>query len=155
MGKSVNKAIIIGTLGRDPEMRQMPNGNQVVNISIATDEGYNDKSTGQKVEHTEWHRVTAYGKLAEIIGKYVKKGSKVFIEGKLKTRKWEKDGIERFSTEIVASDMTMLGGADSNNQQQPTQNNRQQQQTPNQAQGLAPPQQSNNFPNDFDDDIPF
>jgi single-strand DNA-binding protein len=114
MGRGVNKAIIVGTLGRDPEMRYMPNGNAVVNMSLATDESYNDKATGQKVEQTEWHRITAYGKLAEIIGQYLKKGSKAYIEGKLKTRKWEKDGVERYSTEIVANDMMMLDGRNDN-----------------------------------------
>lgn len=110
MGRSVNKMTVIGTLGRDPEMRYMPNGNAVVNLSIATDESYNDKQSGQKVEQTEWHRITAYGKLAEIIGQYLKKGSKAYIEGKLRTREWEKDGIKRYTTEIIANDMMMLDG---------------------------------------------
>jgi len=110
MGRSVNKVTLIGTLGRDPEMRYMPNGNAVVNLSLATDESYNDKQSGQKVEQTEWHRITAYGKLAEIMGQYLKKGSKSYIEGKLRTREWEKDGVKRYTTEIIANDMMMLDG---------------------------------------------
>jgi single-strand DNA-binding protein len=110
MGRSVNKVQIIGTLGRDPEMKFMPNGNAVVTVSVATDESYNDKSSGQKVEKTEWHRMTAFGKLAEIIGQYLKKGSKAYFEGKLKTNEYEKDGIKRYSTEIVVNDMMMLDG---------------------------------------------
>jgi single-strand DNA-binding protein len=108
MGRSVNKVQIIGTLGRDPEMKFLPNGNAVVTVSVATDESYNDKNSGQKVERTEWHRMTAFGKLAEIIGQYLKKGSKAYFEGKLKTNEYEKDGIKRYSTEIVVNDMMML-----------------------------------------------
>ena len=110
MGRSVNKVQIIGTLGRDPEMKALPNGNAVVTVSVATDESYNDKQSGQKVERTEWHRMTAFGKLAEIIGQYLKKGSKAYFEGKLRTNEYEKDGIKRYSTEIVVNDMMMLDG---------------------------------------------
>jgi single-strand DNA-binding protein len=108
MGKSVNKVQLIGTLGRDPEVKFLPNGNAVVTVSIATDESYNDKNSGQKVEKTEWHRLTAFGKLAEIVGQYLKKGSRAYFEGKLKTNEYEKDGIKRYSTEIVFNDMMML-----------------------------------------------
>lgn len=108
MGRSINKVTLIGTLGRDPEVRYLPNGNAVANISLATDESYNDKSSGQKVEQTEWHRITVYGKLAEICQQYLKKGSKSYFEGKLRTREWEKDGIKRYTTEIIANDMMML-----------------------------------------------
>jgi single-strand DNA-binding protein len=108
MARGVNKVILIGTLGRDPESRYMPNGNAVCNLSLATDESYNDKNTGQRVDKTEWHRVVAFGRLAEIMTQYLKKGSKAYIEGKLQTREWEKDGIKRYSTEIIANDMTML-----------------------------------------------
>ncbi|MCD8523322.1 MAG: single-stranded DNA-binding protein [Saccharospirillaceae bacterium] len=110
MGRSVNKVTLIGTLGRDPEVRYMPNGNAVANLTLATDESYNDKTTGQKVESTEWHRITVYGKLAEIIQQYLKKGSKAYFEGKLRTREWEKDGVKRYTTEIIANDMMMLDG---------------------------------------------
>jgi len=108
MGRSVNKVQIIGTLGRDPEMKYLPSGSAVVTVSVATDESYNDKQTGQKVEKTEWHRMTAFGKLAEIIGQYLKKGSRAYFEGKLRTNEYEKDGIKRYSTEIVVNDMMML-----------------------------------------------
>jgi single-strand DNA-binding protein len=117
MGRSVNKVQIIGTLGRDPEMRYLPNGNAVVTISVATDESYQDKQSGQKVERTEWHRLTAFGKLAEIIGQYLKKGSKAYFEGKLRTNEYEKDGIKRYSTEIVVNDMMMLDGRPAEGQQ--------------------------------------
>ena len=110
MGRSVNKVTLIGTLGRDPEVRYMPNGNAVANVTLATDESYMDKQTGQKVEQTEWHRLVVYGKLAEICQQYLKKGSKAYFEGRLKTREWEKDGIKRYTTEIVANDMMMLDG---------------------------------------------
>lgn len=108
MSRSVNKVTLIGTLGRDPEVRALANGAMVVSISLATDESYNDKNTGQKVERTEWHRITAFGKLAEICSQYLKKGGKVYFEGKLRTNEYEKDGIKRYSTEIVANDMVML-----------------------------------------------
>ncbi len=108
MGRSLNKVTLIGTLGRDPEVRFMPNGNPVANISLATDESYNDRQAGQKVEQTEWHRITIYGKLAEIVQQYLKKGSKAYFEGKLRTREWERDGVKRYTTEIIANDMLML-----------------------------------------------
>lgn len=107
---SVNKVIIVGNLGRDPETRYMPNGEAVTNIAVATTEAWKDKNTGEKKELTEWHRVTMYRKLAEIAGQYLKKGSQVYIEGRLQTRKWtDKDGVERYTTEIIADTMQMLG----------------------------------------------
>lgn len=129
MARSVNKVILIGTLGRDPEMRYMPNGDAVCNFSIATDEGYKDKNTGQKVDKTEWHRIVAFRRLAEIMGEYLKKGSKIYVEGKLQTRDWEKDGVKRYTTEIVANEMTML---DSRNSQNSGQQDYQAQQKPQQ-----------------------
>ncbi len=117
---SINKVILIGTLGRDPEMRFLPNGNAVCNLNLATNEGYKDKNTGQQVEKTEWHRVSAFGRLAEVMGEYLKKGSKCYIEGKLETREYEKDGIKRYSTSILANEMTML---DSRNSQDGGMNN--------------------------------
>jgi single-strand DNA-binding protein len=147
MARSVNKVILIGTLGRDPEMRFMPNGDAVCNVSIATDEGYKDKS-GQKVDKTEWHRIVAFRRLAEIMGEYLKKGSKIYLEGKLQTREWEKDGVKRYSTEIVANEMTMLdsrpqnaGGYDQNQQQSQQQQPVQNQQQYQQPQAQAPQQQ--------------
>ena len=108
MARSVNKVTLIGTLGRDPEVRYLPNGNAVANLSLATDESYNDKATGQKVEQTEWHRLTVYGRLAEICQQYLKKGSRAYFEGKLRTREWEKDGVKRYTTEIITNEMMML-----------------------------------------------
>jgi single-strand DNA-binding protein len=105
---SVNKVIIIGNLGRDPETRYMPDGGAITNISVATTEQWKDKN-GEKQEKTEWHRVAFFGKLAEIAGEYLKKGSQVYVEGRLQTREWEKDGVKRYTTEIVANQMQMLG----------------------------------------------
>lgn len=107
---SLNKVQIIGNLGRDPETRYMPNGDCVCNIAVATTETWKDKNTGEKKEQTEWHRVVMYRKLGEIAGQYLKKGSSVYLEGKLQTRKWtDKDGVERYTTEIIADSMQMLG----------------------------------------------
>jgi len=107
---SVNKVIIVGNLGRDPETRYMPNGDAVTNVAVATTESWKDKNTGEKKELTEWHRITFYRKLAEIAGQYLKKGSQVYVEGRLQTRKWtDKDGVERYTTEIIADTMQMLG----------------------------------------------
>jgi single-strand DNA-binding protein len=109
--KGINKVILVGTLGRDPETRHMPNGNAVTNISLATSESWKDKQSGEKQERTEWHRVSMFGRLAEIAAEYLRKGSQVYIEGKIQTRKWQdKEGKDRYSTEIVADQMQMLGG---------------------------------------------
>jgi len=108
---SVNKVIIVGNLGRDPETRYMPNGDAVTNVAVATTESWKDKNSGEKKELTEWHRITFYRKLAEIAGQYLKKGSQVYVEGRLQTRKWtDKDGVEKYTTEIIADSMQMLGG---------------------------------------------
>jgi single-strand DNA-binding protein len=117
--KGINKVIIIGNLGQDPEVRHMPSGGAVTNVSIATSESWKDKETGQQQDKTEWHRVVFFNRLAEISGEYLKKGSKVYIEGSLRTRSWEQDGIKRYSTDIIASDMQML---DSKNEQSTQQN---------------------------------
>jgi single-strand DNA-binding protein len=106
---SVNKVILVGNLGRDPETRYMPDGGAVTNVSIATTESWKDKGSGEKQEKTEWHRVAFFGKLAEIAGEYLKKGSQVYVEGRLQTREWEKDGVKRYTTEIIANSMQMLG----------------------------------------------
>ena len=108
---SINKVIIIGNLGRDPEVRYTPNGAAICNVSIATTRNWKDKSSGEKVEETEWHRVVFYDRLAEIAGEYLKKGRPVYVEGRLKTRKWaDKDGVEKYTTEIIANEMQLLGG---------------------------------------------
>lgn len=107
---SVNKVILVGHLGKDPEVRYMPNGDQVTNITLATSEQWTDKATNEKKEATEWHRVVFFRKLAEIAGQYLKKGSQVYVEGKLKTRKWQaQDGSDRYATEIQADELNMLG----------------------------------------------
>lgn len=111
MARGINKVILIGNLGADPEVRYMPQGGAVANMTIATSESWTDKATNERKEQTEWHRVVIYQRLAEIAGEYLRKGSKVYIEGKLKTRKWtDKDGIERYTTEIVANELQMLDG---------------------------------------------
>jgi len=173
--RGVNKVILVGTLGQDPEIRYAPNGGAIANISVATSESWNDRNSGEKKEVTEWHRVVIFGKLAEIAGEYLKKGSQVYFEGQLRTRKWEKDGIERYSTEVIIPQMggvmQMLGGKKQDENQQHNGNNngwgrpKQPQGNNNQFGGGAhsSPQQpqsspgSNNSepPMDFDDDIPF
>lgn len=110
---SINKVILIGNLGRDPEVRYTPNGAAICNITIATSRNWKDKTSGEKVEETEWHRVVFYDRLAEIAGEYLKKGRSVYVEGRLKTRKWQdKDGVEKYTTEVIADNMQLLGGRD-------------------------------------------
>lgn len=106
--KGVNKVILIGSVGEDPVTKYMPNGSAVVNLSLATSESWKDKNSGEKVDRVEWHRIVFFNKLAEVVGKYVKKGSKLYIEGRLQTRSWEQDGVKRYATEIVGSEMQML-----------------------------------------------
>ena len=111
MARGVNKVILVGNLGKDPEVKYLPSGSALANITVATSESWKDKTTGEQKEQTEWHRVSAFGRLAEIMGEYLKKGSQVYIEGSLQTRKWQdKDGNDRYTTEIKARDMQMLGG---------------------------------------------
>jgi single-strand DNA-binding protein len=108
---SVNKVILIGNLGKDPEVRYAPSGSAIANVTIATSRNWKDKTSGERQEETEWHRVVFYDRLAEIAGEYLKKGKSVYIEGRLKTRKWtDKEGVEKYTTEIIAQEMTMLGG---------------------------------------------
>ncbi len=152
---SVNKVILVGNLGKDPETRYMPNGDAVANITLATTDTWKDKSSGDKREATEWHRVVFFRKLAEIASQYLRKGSQVYIEGSLKTRKWQdKDGQDRYTTEIVASEMQMLGSR--SGQGAPADNFNQDQ--PSDAAGAAPARagaKSAAAATDFDDDIPF
>lgn len=170
MARGVNKVILVGTCGQDPEVRYLPNGNAVTNLSLATSEQWTDKQTGQKVEKTEWHRVSLFGKVAEIAGEYLRKGSQVYIEGKLQTREWEKDGIKRYTTEIVVDmqgTMQLLGGNPNRDQggdqtrQQPQRQQRQSNSQDSAARQPAPRAQQGqggtNGPdyNEFDDDIPF
>jgi single-strand DNA-binding protein len=151
----VNKAIILGNVGTDPEIRSMPNGNKVASFSVATSEKWKDKNTGEQQEATEWHRITIFGRLAEIVEQYVKKGSKLYLEGKIKTDKYEKEGVTHYSTSVIANQMQMLDSAGSSQSQANNQHsNHSAQQAPNtgtqQSQQAAP----SNFDN-FDDDIPF
>jgi len=158
MARGVNKVILVGTCGQDPEVRYLPNGNAVTNLSLATSEQWNDKQTGQKVEKTEWHRVSLFGKVAEIAGEYLRKGSQVYIEGKLQTREWEKDGIKRYTTEIIVDmqgTMQLLGGRPQNQDgtsQAAKPQAQRPQQRPNSQQPVPQPQP--NF-DPMDDDIPF
>jgi len=172
--RGVNKVILVGNLGNDPEVRYMPNGNAVANLSLATSESWKDQQ-GQQQEKTEWHRVTMYRRLAEIAGEYLKKGSQIYIEGKLQTRKWQdQQGNDKYTTEIIADQLQMLGGRMdgsqssqnyAGNQQRTAQNNPNQdyqKMPPNQGgqsnQGGQQPQQPPKMAEpdfDFDDDIPF
>ncbi len=154
MARGVNKVILIGNLGKDPEVKYAANGNAVANITLATSESWKDKNTGEQVEKTEWHRVVFFRRLAEVAGEYLKKGSKVYIEGKLQTRKWQdQNGQDRYTTEIVANEMQMLdsrGGSTSFDQSY------NQSAAPAQSQSQSAPQQQTPAPaGDFDDDIPF
>ena len=151
---SVNKVIIVGNLGKDPETRYAPNGDAVTNIVVATTETWKDKASGEKREATEWHRVVFFGKLAEIAGQYLKKGSQVYLEGKLKTRKWQdKDGQDRYTTEINADEMKMLGSK-GDGQQQEGQRPQQTQQRPPANTQRQPQGPAGGF-SDFEDSIPF
>ncbi len=173
--RGINKVILVGNLGNDPEIRYMPNGGAVANITIATSESWRDKATGEQREKTEWHRVVLFGKLAEVAGEYLRKGSQVYVEGQLQTRKWQdQSGQDRYSTEVVVQGfngvMQMLGGraqggAPAMGGQQQQQGGWGQPQQPAQQQYNAPQQQQqapqqlqqqyNEPPMDFDDDIPF
>lgn len=174
MARGINKVIIIGNVGQAPEVKYMPSGGAVTNISVATSETWKDKSTGQPQERTEWHRIVFYNRLGEIAGEYLKKGSKVYIEGSLRTRKWQaQDGTDRYTTEIVANEMQMLDGrpdtgssdhstygqeATAHQQQRQAQSRQPAPQNNSYAQGrdgTGPvPQQPAGF-DSFDDDIPF
>ena len=153
---SVNKVILIGNLGKDPEMRYMPSGDAIANFSVATSENWTDKASGDRKEATEWHRVVFFGRTAEVVGQYVKKGSKVYVEGRLQTRKWQdKDGQDRYTTEVRGDVMRMLDrreGSASMEQDMPAARNE-----PRKPAGTAKPapaRATSGF-DDMDDDIPF
>ena len=147
--QGVNKVILIGHLGQDPEARTLESGNMVVNFSLATSEKWKDKQ-GEQQQHTEWHKVTVWGKLADICARYLKKGTPVYIEGKLKTRSYEQDGVKKYSTEILASNMTMLGG-NGNSQGQSVDTSAEYNQKPSApAPSQAPPMTEGEV-----DDLPF
>ena len=151
MARGVNKVIIVGNLGNDPDTRYMPSGGAVTNLSVATNESWKDKQTGEQKDRTEWHRVAMFGRLAEIAAEYLRKGSQVYIEGKLRTRKWQdQSGNDRYTTEIIADEMQMLGGRSGAGA--PAMNDMG-------GPPPAPPQGGGGRPSgggdDFDDDIPF
>ncbi|MBN1379014.1 MAG: single-stranded DNA-binding protein [Gammaproteobacteria bacterium] len=145
MAKGINKVILIGHLGADPEVKYMPSGSAVTNLSLATTESWKDKQSGDKQERTEWHRVAMFGRLAEIAGEYLRKGSQVYIEGRIQTDKWQdKDGKDRYTTKIIANDMQMLGGRGGSGTGDF-----------NSAPSSSASSGADSPPGDFDDDIPF
>ena len=158
MARGINKVILVGNLGNDPDTRYLPDGGAVTNISIATSESWKDRNTGQQQERTEWHRVVFFRRLAEIAGEYLRKGSKVYVEGKLRTRQYEKEGQRHYSTEIVADELQMLDSRGDNmgggGYNQPRQNNGGSNQNFGGGQNQAPAYDAPP-PEDFDDDIPF
>ncbi|ALO47015.1 single-stranded DNA-binding protein [Pseudohongiella spirulinae] len=159
--RGVNKVILVGNVGKDPETRYLPSGGAVTNVTLATSDQWKDKNTGQPQEKTEWHRIVFFNRLAEIVNEYVRKGSKLYIEGSLRTRSWEQDGITRYATEIVANEMQMLdsrGSSGSDDRFGQDMNQDAPQQAPRQN-APAPAQRSQAQPaasfDNFDDDIPF
>ena len=152
MARGLNKVILIGNLGADPETRAMPSGMTVANLRVATSESWRDKQSGEQQERTEWHRVALFGRLGEVAAEYLRKGSQVYIEGQLRTRKWQdKQGADRYSTEIVANEMLMLGGRSSGaSAAAPDTRDR-----PDVAEPAERAEPAARGGNDFDDDIPF
>ncbi len=152
MARGVNKVILVGNLGKDPEVRYMPSGSAVANVTIATSESWKDKTSGERQERTEWHNVVFYNRLAEIAGEYLKKGSKVYVEGSLRTRKWQdkNSGADRYTTEIIANDMQMLDGRGAGEGHSGGGGG-------GQSRSSAPPREESmaGAAADFDDDIPF
>lgn len=156
MARGVNKVILIGNLGSDPEVRYTPNGNAVANATLATSMTWRDKQSGELQERTEWHRIVFFNRLAEIVGEYLHKGSKVYIEGSLRTRKWQdKSGIDRYTTEVIANEMHMLDSRQAGANLQDGTTGKQ----PIESASNGDPANSNGIPHndipDFDDDIPF
>lgn len=156
MARGINKVILIGNLGQDPEVKYMPSGSAVANVRLATSDSWKDKNTGEQQERTEWHTVVFFGRLAEIVGEYLKKGSKVYVEGRLQTRKWQgKDGTDRWSTEIVANEMQMLdskgsGGGGGGGNWDDSGSDERSDSRPSSGGG-----RKSSPPDDLDDDIPF
>ena len=155
MARSVNKVTLIGNLGSDPEMKALPSGNQVANLSIATTDSWRDKNSGEMQERTEWHRVVCFERLAEICGQYLRKGSRIYIEGSLRTRSWEQDGQKRYTTEIIGREMMMLDGRGDTDMtsQAPVQSRPQSESAPQQA--VTPPVSQPMPDPNIDDEIPF
>ena len=156
MARGVNKVILVGNCGKDPETRYMPSGGAVTNVSIATSESWKDKQSGETKERTEWHNVVFFNRLGEIAGEYLKKGSQIYVEGSLRTEKYtDKSGVEKYTTKIVANEMQMLGGRGGDNSYAPAQS---QGQSQNQSSNRQPPQRQQpdaTVEEGFDDDIPF
>jgi single-strand DNA-binding protein len=150
MARGINKVILVGNLGNDPEVKYMPSGGAVANVSVATTDSWKDKQSGERQERTEWHRVVFFGRLAEIAGEYLRKGSQVYVEGRLQTRKWQgQDGQDRYTTEIVANEMQMLGGRGGGGggfEDAPARSG---------SSRPAPQPAAQDVPDEFDDDIPF
>ncbi len=156
MARGVNKVILIGNLGKDPEIRYAPNGSAVANITLATYESWKDKTSGEKQEKTEWHRVVFFGRLAEIAGEYLKKGAQIYVEGRLQTRKWQdKDGKERYTTEVVAGEMQMLGSRGGVGQPSSDSYNQDPGYPEDKAAAKGATGAVASGTEDFDDDIPF
>ena len=147
MARGINKVILVGNLGADPDTRYMPSGSAVTNLSIATSESWKDKQTGEQKERTEWHKVAMFNRLAEVAAEYLRKGSQVYIEGKLRTRKWQdRDGNDRWTTEVIADEMQMLGGRGGGGGAAPMSSG---------SDSGPPSGPPDTGPDDFDDDIPF
>ena len=154
MARGINKVILVGNLGKDPETRYMPSGKAVTNFSIATSESWKDKQTGEQKEQTEWHNIVMYDRLAEIAAEYLRKGSQVYVEGRLRTRKWQdKEGRDRYTTEIIANEMQMLGGRGGGGAG--TESRSEPRGEPRAAAAERPAPASSGGGSDFDDDIPF
>lgn len=153
---SVNKVILVGNLGADPEVRYMPSGNAVVDVSLATTDIWKDKDSGERKERTEWHRVTFFGRLAEVVGEYMQKGRPMYVEGNLRTEKWQdKSGNDRYTTKIIAREMQMLGGRDGGGGGGGGRDNFDQSPPPQRQGGQGGGQGRDAPADDFDDDIPF
>lgn len=157
MARGVNKVILVGNLGQDPEVRYSTNGNAICNVSIATTDSWKDKESGEKQEKTEWHRLVFFSRLAEIVGEYLTKGSQIYAEGRLQTRKWQdKEGQDRYTTEVVVSDMQMLGGKSGGSSfTQYEDSNSNESSTPKESASPAKGKDAPAKSSDFDDEIPF
>jgi len=140
MARGINKVILVGNVGADPDIKYLPSGSPVANVSLATSKSWKDKNSGEQHDKTEWHRVVLFNRLAEVVGEYVRKGSQLYIEGELRTTKWEKDGVTRYTTDVVANEMQMLGGGRAPSEAKTH---------PNQGQHWSA------TPPDFDDEVPF
>jgi single-strand DNA-binding protein len=156
MARGVNKVILVGNLGADPDTRYMPSGKAVTNIRVATSESWKDRTTGDMQERTEWHSIVMYDKLGEIAAEYLRKGSQVYIEGKIRTRKWQdKEGKDRYTTEIIADQMQMLGSRGGGASSEPREPRSTSRQAPAEDRSTAPVDEAGGGGGEFDDDIPF